>query len=382
MAWTLLAFWVAAASATAAQKSPSKPDPAKAAPAADLPLERMRWHVLGEHPLAMFYYANDSRGRESLETHAGAITLLAPQSFWLDHEGFVHGQIRPEILKVRGRTGLALMPLVANPSFDRATAHALLHNRKAQQHAAMYLAYLAKRDQYLGWQLDLENLDPADKLAYANFVERVAARLHRDRRLLSVAVVPRFSDSFPDDPPGEFQTGEWGSGYDYRALGRAADFLTLMTYDQHSSVTPPGPVAGYDWVKAALDYAIRCVPPAKLLLGVPFYGRDWVETSQGITSHSLTYKDLRRFLESPGSEPQWDENARTTWFQVSDGETRHTAWFDDARSLGEKLELVRSYHLRGFAAWRLGVEDPAFWTLEERKEVEKMTRDEKALRAR
>ena len=369
-AWRVaLAVWLGAAIVAGAQKRPAKPDLAKAVPAADPPVVRARWHVLGAHPLALFYYADDARGRESLEAHARAMTLLAPQSYWLDHEGFVHGQLRAEVWAVERHTGLALMPLVLNPRFDRATAHALLHNVKAQERAAMYLAYLAKRDHYVGWQLDFENIDPDDKLAYAEFVERVSARLHRDRRLLSVALVPRFSDTYPDNPAGQFQTGEWGAAYDYRALGRTADFLTLMAYDQHSSLTPPGPVAGYDWVKAALDYAVRCMPPSKLLLGVPFYGREWVETSQGTTSHSLSYKDLRRFLNDPGSAPQWDENSRTTWFQTRDGEIQHTAWFDDARSLREKLQLVESYHLRGFAAWRLGVEDPEFWSLEEGKPV-------------
>jgi spore germination protein YaaH len=43
------------------------------------------------------------------------------------------------------------------------------------------------------------------------------------------------------------------------------------------------------------------------------------------------------------------------------GDTLRTAWFDDARSLREKLKLVQLYHLRGYAAWRLGVEDPEFW---------------------
>jgi spore germination protein len=219
----------------------------------------------------------------------------------------------------------------------------------------------AEREQFVGWQLDFEGLDPADKLAYARFVSRVAARLHHDHRLLSVAVVPRFSDTFPDSSHPGFHTGEWGAAFDFRALGREADFLALMAYDQHTPLTPPGPVAGYNWVQAALDYAVHRVPAAKLLLGLPLYGREWSADSHGTTSHSLAYKDLKPFMEDHGSERHWDVLLRATWFQLQDGETQRTAWFDDARSLREKLKLIKLYHLRGYAAWRLGDEDPEFW---------------------
>jgi len=173
--------------------------------------------------------------------------------------------------------------------------------------------------------------------------------------------VPRFSDIYPDTSAPGFHTDEWGAAFDFRGLGGVADFLVLMAYDQHTPSTPPGPVAGYDWAKAALDYALRCVPPAKLLLGLPLYGREWDETARAATSHSLAYKDLKHFLENPASERHWDDLSRTSWFQLREGDTLRTAWFDDARSLREKLRLVPLYHLRGYAAWRLGVEDPEFW---------------------
>jgi spore germination protein YaaH len=62
-------------------------------------------------------------------------------------------------------------------------------------------------------------------------------------------------------------------------------------------------------------------------------------------------------------ERLWDERWRTPWFQYHDDTGLHTGWYEDSKSLEAKLELMQKYHLRGFAAWRLGVEDPAFWAL-------------------
>ncbi len=330
----------------------------------DAALLKARWHVLGARPLGMYYYYAPGGGFESLEQHATQITLLAPQCFWVDSEGFVQGEVPPQVAELARRAALPVMPLLINPGFDRAKASAFLRNPRAQERAVMYLAYLARRDNFVGWQLDLEYLDPADKLLYVRFVQRAAARLHKESRLLSVAVVPRFSDVYPDSArAGEFRTSEWGAPYDFRALGRWADFLTLMTYDHHGNNTAPGPVAGYDWVKAALDYAVPRVPRSKLLLGIPFYGREWVETPQGTKSNTLAFEDVKSLLGRPGTEARWDERWRTTSLLCREAGTQRTAWFDDSRSLREKLKLMQKYRLRGFAAWRLGVEDPQFWPM-------------------
>jgi spore germination protein YaaH len=324
-------------------------------------LGEAREQVLNANPLAMFYFYDDAAGLASLQAHAGDLPLVAPQSYELDSAGALHGQLPPGVRELMLRAKIPLMPLVTNSDFDRAKVHSLLHDAKARERAAISLAQVAERDQYVGWQVDFEGIAPADRIAYTRFVASVAARLHHDHRLLSVAVPPRFSDKYPDTSGRKYRTGEWSAGFDFHGLGRAADFLVLMAYDQHTSSSPPGPVAGYDWVKAALDYAVRRVPPSKLLLGLPFYGREWTQGSRATTSRSLTYTDLRPFLEDPASQRHWDDLTRTTWFQLRAGETVRTAWFDDARSLHEKLRLVSAYHLRGYAAWRLGVEDPAFW---------------------
>jgi spore germination protein YaaH len=356
-------------------------NPAASAKPAGKPVSAMvkaRWHVLGAHPLEMYYYSEGPQGIESLEQHAAQMTIIAPQSYSVDEEGFVRGEVPPEILEIAMRAKVAVMPLVVNPGFDRDTASALLHSRRAQQRAVAYLASIAKRNNFVGWQLDLEYIDPEDKSYYTQFARRVAARLHREGRLLSIAVVPRFSDVYPDlDPSREFHSGEWGAPYDFRALGRVVDFMTLMTYDHHSRATPPGPVAGYDWVKAALDYATERVPRQKILLGIPFYGREWTQSGDETSARTLTFEDAQDQMEQLRVESLWDERWRTPWFQYSDDSGMHTGWYEDSKSLEVKLELMREYRLRGFAAWRLGVEDPAFWSLADvkgRTELERRKR--------
>jgi spore germination protein YaaH len=356
---TALALLLAAGYLQAGQT----PRPGKAAGKQAISLSAARQRVMSRRPLAMYYYYDDTRGLKSLSEHAAEVTVVGPQCFWVDADGVVHGETPRGVTEAAQRARLPVMPLLINPGFDRPLASAMLRNPKAQERAVTYLAYLAKRDNYVGWQLDLEFIDPADKSLYTKFVQRAAARLHRDGRLLSIAVVPRFSDDYPDTRAAEFRTGEWGAPYDFRAIGRAVDFMVLMTYDHHGSSTPPGPVAGHAWMKEALEYAVRRVPRQKLLLGIPFYGRKWVETASGTLSRLVTYGDISPLLARPGLVIEWDKRWRAPWFQYREASELHTVWYDDSRSYKEKLQLVREYRLRGFAAWRLGTEDPQFWSV-------------------
>ena len=43
--------------------------------------------------------------------------------------------------------------------------------------------------------------------------------------------------------------------YDYKALADAMDFISYMTYAQHTGGSTPGPVAGYAWMEEALVLA-------------------------------------------------------------------------------------------------------------------------------
>jgi spore germination protein YaaH len=338
------------------------PEPRASAKSRDT-LRLARQRVLEARPLAMYYCTADPHGLESLQARAAEMTVLGPQSFKVESDGVVRGEVPAEVLETARAANLPVMPLVVNAGFDRSTASALLRNPKNQERAAAFLAYLAKRDNYVGWQLDLENIDPADKALYTRFVRRVAAKLHADGRLLSIAVVPRFSDRYPDKRKAEFRTGQWGAPFDFRAIGQVVNFVVLMTYDHHTNATRPGPVAGYAWLKEALEYAVRRVPRWKLVVGIPFYGREWVQTAKGTLSRSLPFRDLQPLLERPGVEVHWDERWRAPWFQFRLGPELHTVWFDDRRSFKEKLDLVRRYRLRGFAAWRLGSENPEFWSV-------------------
>ena len=63
----------------------------------------------------------------------------------------------------------------------------------------------------------------------------------------------------------------------------------------------------------------------------------------------------------PGARVDYDFSAQTPFIVQPNGSL--TSYFDDADSLARKVALVHTYGLAGIAAWRLGFEDPGFWSL-------------------
>lgn len=317
-------------------------------------LKEMRKQVMSARPLAMYYTSGGTFGLDAVQDHASDMTILAPQCYWLDQNGSIQGSLPVATLEAARQARLPVMALLGNNNFSRRVASVLLRNRGLQKRVIRKLASIARQEGLVGIQLDLENIDPEEINLYTRFVHDAAKEFHHDGRLLSVAVVPRFLDSAP---------GQWAAAYDYSGLARSADFLTLMAYDNSGRLGPPGPIAGYNWVKNALEYACRRVPVDKLLLGIPLYGREWTDDGHSLQARTIAYPETQALLERLSLKPQWNEQLRSPWFRYRTRGTVCSVWYENARSVQAKLQLLERYHLRGFAAWRLGVEDPRIWSL-------------------
>ncbi|MFQ5846110.1 MAG: glycosyl hydrolase family 18 protein [Candidatus Methylomirabilales bacterium] len=306
----------------------------------------------------LFYYVERPPALVSALTHLNRISIIAPQVFVMDREGFVFGEVNPELLKAAREQRVAVMPLVINPGFNQEVIHAVLDDPSKMQRAIRYLLYYTTRDGYWGIQLDFENIHASYRHRYNLFVEEVARQFHRRGRKLSVAVVAKHSDR-PEDY-SESSWAHWAGVFDYATLSRAADFLSVMTYDQHSGVTPPGPVAGVPWMERVLAYAVGEVPAAKLSLGIPLYFRSW--NSEGGRGGYGGFPEVVPMLHRSGVVAGWDAVRQVPWFRFQADGVEHEVWYEDVRSFQAKLELVHAYKLRGFSAWVIGQEDPRIWT--------------------
>lgn len=322
--------------------------------------------ILGRDPVVYGFYTEPEPGMPgsfaTMVRRARDLDVIVPFWFRLAErgDGTIEAYAAPsperrrQVIREAHRRNLKVELIVHNLLYgpgDRsaATARRFLRDPQAQDRAVGGMLDLIRQEGYDGVHLDLETVPPEERHRLTAFVRKVREALPQGK-LLSIAVFPRDRDD-RDDP----NTG----AYDYAALGRAVDYFILMTYSEHRADTPPGPLASLDYVDRMVRYALRYVPRDKVIVGLGAFGFDW---GGGGFPRYLDHAQAVRLARDRGVAVRWDDRARVPFFTyTADDGTSHTVYFENARSWGEKLNLVQRHGVRGVAIWRLGMEDAAAW---------------------
>ena len=311
------------------------------------------------------------RGEESIQAflaHADQISIVAPQVFVMDSTGTIRGSVDPRIVATAKAKGVKLIPLVMNPGFDQRSIHRVLTDPSARAAGLAALAALCRNQRFDGIQFDFENFHVSDREAFTSFAREAVDSVHRAGCSLSAAVVPR-----PNDDPGtasydRWMYDNWRGGFDYKALADTLDFISYMTYAQHAGGSAPGPVAGYPWLVACLDYVLSLgVPPEKISLGLAGYSDWWYSSfsereGARMRGSDIPYPQGLELLAAARIKPRWDEAQQASYAMWEDHGVFQHLWLEDARAFMAKRQVARRRGLRGYSVWLLGFEDPSVWT--------------------
>ena len=316
----------------------------------------------------LMYLVNRPDSIAAFRAHATQISIIAPQTFSMDERGFIGGEVPAEVMRIAAEKHVAVMPLVTNRGFKQPLMHTVLDTPESRARAIRYLMYYALRDGYMGFQFDYENIHYTYRDKFTVFFQEAGREFHRHGLQTSAAVVGRVDDTRNSNSPGGYD--DWSGVYDYRAMGKAADFISVMAYAEHGATDDPGPVAGLPWVKAIAQYSAENMPARKVSLGVPFYGMRWeaqTDAARKWRGRSVRYSDASRAIGT--AEALWDEAESSPHISLTPDGHRTELWFENARSLQTKLQLAHDMGFAGISAWVLGQEDPAFWTALENWQV-------------
>ncbi|CAN5709887.1 hypothetical protein BH23CHL2_BH23CHL2_17270 [soil metagenome] len=300
------------------------------------------------------HYADDSW--TTLQREIDHLDIVSPYFFHLTPNGSIKvvDDRAAEVTAFVKSHNKRIVPIIQNEAkWDDFTE--TLTSEDERRRIARILSDLTEASGFDGLQIDFEAVNATDRDLLTSFMEELEREFWPRGLIVSQALIARVSDA----------VSTWGGAYDYQRLGEINDFVTVMAYDYTSAGSPtPGSVAPIWWVESVLDYATQHIANEKIYLGVPFYGRDW-NLDTGPPATSLGFVEASRLLiESDEVVGGFSGDHGVPWFRYRDDDgDRHEVWYENAESLELKLDLAIEYGVGGFAAWRIGHEDPRNWTI-------------------
>ncbi|MBQ2960945.1 MAG: hypothetical protein IJE09_06965 [Oscillospiraceae bacterium] len=235
---------------------------------------------------------------------------------------------------------LCLANFGAGGGFSPELAHRLLSKEDTEKKLCDELISTMKAEKYYGLQLCFNYLFPFDRDNYSDFVLRLSQLLHREGFILSLELPP------PDLPA-------LSSAFDYKALGQYADRLSLMFCRWAHAYSPPLPLAPLPYIRAALDKLCPIIASEKMLLGISGSGFDWrLPWRQGDSARQISTPLAAQLAMSQRAEIRFDPRAQAPYFDYLDAiQLRRRVYFEDARSIAAKLDLLPEYALAGIALY-------------------------------
>ena len=279
------------------------------------------------------------------------LTYLTPFTYGITASGGLLPLEDDALLAAARQAGtrpvMHLSTLTESGQFSTDRAVLVLTDPQVQDQLVSDVLQAVRTRGFAGVDVDFEYLPGAQAADYAAFLSRLQRLLHAQGAFLWAALAPKTSA----DQPGLLY-----EGHDYAAIGAATDGVLVMAYEWGYTYGPPMAVAPLPNVRAVLDYAVTEIPPEKIFLGVPNYGYDWpLPFVQGTTrAQSISNQYAIELAIRYDIAIQYDEAAQSPFFHYTDDSgTVHEVWFEDARSMAAKLELIAEYGLQGAGFWNL-----------------------------
>jgi spore germination protein len=282
---------------------------------------------------------------------AHSLDIVTPRWFRLTgEEPYIETTVDLQYAQWAHESGRQVWAMLGN-KFDTALTNEVLSDEIKRTRLAENVAGEVLKAGIDGINLDFENMDIKNKDQFVDLVAQIKRLLAPHGKKVSVDVTRHNPDPF------------WSGCYDRAALGKAADYVVMMGYDEHwGGGGKAGSVASLPWVEEGLRLLMKEVPAHKILLGVPFYIKEWITDEAGVvTARDLSMPETEKLISDRGLPRAWDEKAQQYYVEYTEAGKKHQIWVEDEASMRKRWEMAVSNGLAGAAAWAIGMETGNIW---------------------
>jgi len=216
-----------------------------------------------------------------------------------------------------------------------------------------------------GVVIDFENLRGEKlKQCFNSFLKELDAALEIENKKLFVTVHPLYHPK---------KSSASIDGYDYRTIGSIADKVILMAHDydakrlsaaEMAAGVTETPLTPIEYVYYALeritDSRTGVQDKNRIMLQISFDWTVW-KKKDGKTINSVPASfNLENFIKllqsTPNIQYNYSETYENPYIKYIEAETgnENTVWYENRRSVMEKVNLARLFGIRSISLWRLG----------------------------
>ncbi|MBR5479286.1 MAG: S-layer homology domain-containing protein [Clostridia bacterium] len=248
-------------------------------------------------------------------------------------------------------TALLGISNIYNNSFTGNALETILSSKTNMQNASREILAAVRKYNLDGVNLGIEVTNPALshlRGAYSTFVKQVGDLLHAQGYVLTVSVGAYFTDK-----------QERASIYDYTEIGRVADKVHVILYDDFNDTgfttrNTHGPMSNLTRIGRCIRYASAKMASSKILLGVGAYAIDFNLTWW--KAEDIDYGTATSLMRKYGATTVYDNTngAAGAYFEYTDGAScKHRVYLETASTIAQRTEVVNNYNLGGYSVFNL-----------------------------
>ena len=302
------------------------------------------------------YFEGGNALIDTINNTGKILDVVSPSYFDLNSDGSL--KLTPHFdsntISQLQKRNIKVVPFLSN-HWNRDVGRAALNNRKSLIKEIVDVIEEYSLD---GINVDIENITHEDKENFTQFIKELRESLPKDKEL-SIAVAA--------NPKG--YTSGWHGAYDNEKLVQYADYLMIMSYDEHYEGGNPGPISSIQFAEESIKHELKNVPSKKIVLGLPFFGRYWKDDGS-IKGKGISLIKVNELINKYNGTVTFDDYTKSpkatiniTGYEAEMPKGKYTIWFENEESILNKLGLIEKYNIKGAGSWSLHQATQNIWNI-------------------
>lgn len=287
--------------------------------------------------------------KDTLRKTLPFLTYLSIFNYTITAEGILNELEDTEIISLAKEYGVAPIMVISNITdtgvANRDVLHNLLYDPEKANLLIEYTLDILREKGYYGVNIDIPDISPEDKEVFDRIIAQISERLHNENYKVFVTITPITVEVYADSSHQVL---------DFTTIAEKVDGINLLSYSWGRSYDIPIEIIPFYIFRFLLNLYTELGILEKTTLGISTIGYIWeIPYIEGKTN-AASINDTNAVLLASNSDATiyFNQINLTSYFYLF-GTNNFFVYFNDARGVDARTQLVPEYGLKGISIWNI-----------------------------